>query len=105
MSRITRASISRKTLHTAVKPPVRKLSRAFDENAVRAYLAGLEGLAREASRPDLDEFRRYLGSLEAVAHHGRNSADPREVAAALRLFAKPSWVLCRLAAAAREAIG
>lgn len=51
---------------------------------------------------DLKHARDYLGVLEAIAHHGRVSNDPVEVAATLPAFAEPSHVLKRLAKNSRR---
>jgi len=47
--------------------------------------------------PDLKAAREYLAALEALAHMGYASQDPREVFCALRVFAEPSDVLKKMA--------
>jgi hypothetical protein len=54
-------------------------------------------------RTPVDEARRYLGALEAVAHAGRTAKDAHEVMAAVKMFAEPSAVLLRLAERSRKA--
>jgi hypothetical protein len=58
---------------------------------------------RLVARGGLDQERRYLAALEAVARAGKVSSDPSEVIAALRVFARPSDVLKRLADRSRKA--
>jgi hypothetical protein len=44
---------------------------------------------------DLKTARQYLAALEAIAHMGRSSEDPREVFSALKTFAEPGDFLKR----------
>jgi hypothetical protein len=63
--------------------------------------ARVEQALREEAERIHATARRYLGAIETVARHGRETDDPRELAAVLRVLSEPSAVLKDLAAKQR----
>ena len=52
--------------------------------------------------PDVASARHYLEHLAAIADYALTAENPREIFGALRIFAKPSPYLQRLAASSDE---